>query len=104
MRRFLAVYLALLETDLVPSSTSLVLSGIIHNFGQTPRKIFDSPHPRRAMFGKPGLPVGVRYGVSENFGVLIQSRGELRLADLSRFRATELTRRTSSNPLSPRQR
>ena len=28
------------------------------------------------MFGKPGLPVGVRYGVSENFGVLIQSRGQ----------------------------
>ncbi|KAH9925795.1 beach-domain-containing protein [Fomitopsis serialis] len=32
--------------------------GIIHNFGQTPRKLFHSPHPERMMHGNSSLPIG----------------------------------------------
>ncbi|OBZ78370.1 Beige 1 [Grifola frondosa] len=33
--------------------------GIIHNFGQTPRKIFSAPHPQRNMHGNSALPLGL---------------------------------------------
>lgn len=68
-------YAGAIDLDKIADPTEKAATvGIIHNFGQTPRKIFDVPHPRRSMFGKMGLPVGVRFGVVENVGVLIQSR------------------------------
>ncbi|KAH8110236.1 BEACH domain-containing protein [Phellopilus nigrolimitatus] len=47
--------------------------GIIHNFGQTPRKLFDAPHPLRLMHGPTTLPLGTQYGVVEDIQLLIQS-------------------------------
>ncbi|KAH9006451.1 beach-domain-containing protein [Lactarius hatsudake] len=44
--------------------------GIIHNFGQTPRKLFTAPHPQRFMQGPSSLPIGTSYGVEENYGLL----------------------------------
>ncbi|KAH9042628.1 beach-domain-containing protein [Lactarius pseudohatsudake] len=44
--------------------------GIIHNFGQTPRKLFTTPHPQRFMQGPSSLPIGTSYGVEENYGLL----------------------------------
>lgn len=62
--------------------------GIIHSFGQTPRKVFTSPHPRRSLFGgKIGLPVGVRFGIAENYSILMQSAGESARACFSVERA-----------------
>ncbi|EMD36591.1 hypothetical protein CERSUDRAFT_115625 [Gelatoporia subvermispora B] len=46
--------------------------GIIHNFGQTPRKIFNSPHPERMMHGISSLPLGTIYGVAEDYHLLSQ--------------------------------
>ncbi|KIJ16201.1 hypothetical protein PAXINDRAFT_76049 [Paxillus involutus ATCC 200175] len=40
--------------------------GIIHNFGQTPRKLFNSPHPPRDLQGILSLPVRVTRGVPED--------------------------------------
>ncbi|KIK26284.1 hypothetical protein PISMIDRAFT_271223 [Pisolithus microcarpus 441] len=40
--------------------------GIIHNFGQTPRKLFNSPHPSRNLSGTLSLPVKVKRGVCED--------------------------------------
>ncbi|KIJ62307.1 hypothetical protein HYDPIDRAFT_30564 [Hydnomerulius pinastri MD-312] len=40
--------------------------GIIHNFGQTPRKLFNSPHPSRNLQGLLSLPVQVTRGVPED--------------------------------------
>lgn len=54
--------------------------GIIHNFGQTPKKIFNTPHPARLMHGVSSLPLGNLYGVEEDWRLLEQSdkpvRGE----------------------------
>lgn len=47
--------------------------GIIHNFGQTPRKLFDTPHPPRYMQGPTTLPLGTQYGIVEDIHQLIQS-------------------------------
>ncbi|KAI5118373.1 hypothetical protein M0805_008701 [Coniferiporia weirii] len=47
--------------------------GIIHNFGQTPRKLFDAPHPARLMHGPTMLPLGTQYGVVEDIHQLLQS-------------------------------
>ncbi|KAG8753027.1 hypothetical protein FRC12_011693 [Ceratobasidium sp. 428] len=44
--------------------------GIIHNFGQTPRKLFTSPHPARMMEGVKTLPLGTIYGVEESYDLL----------------------------------
>ncbi|KDN41354.1 hypothetical protein RSAG8_07469, partial [Rhizoctonia solani AG-8 WAC10335] len=44
--------------------------GIIHNFGQTPRKIFNSPHPPRMMEGVKTLPLGTIYGIEESYNLL----------------------------------
>ncbi|CAE6451233.1 unnamed protein product [Rhizoctonia solani] len=44
--------------------------GIIHNFGQTPRKLFNSPHPPRMMEGVKTLPLGTIYGIEESYGLL----------------------------------
>ncbi|EJC99617.1 beach-domain-containing protein [Fomitiporia mediterranea MF3/22] len=47
--------------------------GIIHNFGQTPRKLFDAPHPSRILQGPTTLPLGTQYGAVEDFHLLVQS-------------------------------
>ncbi|KAH7890525.1 hypothetical protein F5I97DRAFT_1922982 [Phlebopus sp. FC_14] len=48
--------------------------GIIHNFGQTPRKLFSSPHPRRNLQGLLSLPAQVTQGVPEDALVLKRDR------------------------------
>ncbi|KZT70568.1 beach-domain-containing protein [Daedalea quercina L-15889] len=48
--------------------------GIIHNFGQTPRKLFHTPHPERMMHGNSSLPIGTLYGVAEDYHLLSQSK------------------------------
>lgn len=40
--------------------------GIIHNFGQTPKKLFTSPHPPRNLEGFLSLPVTIARGVPED--------------------------------------
>ncbi|KAA1472737.1 beach-domain-containing protein [Dentipellis sp. KUC8613] len=47
--------------------------GIIHNFGQTPRKLFGSPHPQRIMHGFSSLPLGTLHGIEEDHAMLVQS-------------------------------
>lgn len=47
--------------------------GIIHNFGQTPAKIFGQPHPHRFMSGRSSLPLEKRFGVDEHSPLLIRS-------------------------------
>jgi hypothetical protein len=54
--------------------------GIIHNFGQTPRKTFSIPHPSRSLEGVTTLPVGTRYGIEEHSDLLIQSARAIRSA------------------------
>ncbi|KAI0826715.1 beach-domain-containing protein [Trametes gibbosa] len=52
--------------------------GIIHNFGQTPRKIFAAPHPPRNMHGNSSLPLGLIYGVAEDYHLLTQGSRPLK--------------------------
>ncbi|KAF8584664.1 beach-domain-containing protein [Ramaria rubella] len=47
--------------------------GIIHNFGQTPRKLFSTPHPKRLMHGITTLPLGNLHGIEEDHQLLAQS-------------------------------
>ncbi|EIW75538.1 beach-domain-containing protein [Coniophora puteana RWD-64-598 SS2] len=49
--------------------------GIIHNFGQTPRKLFTTPHPSRNLQGLLTLPFGVERGVPED-AIRYQCKGE----------------------------
>lgn len=48
--------------------------------GQTPRKLFNTPHPDRMMHGSSSLPIGSIYGIPEDYHLLSQSgkviRGE----------------------------
>ncbi|KAF9449865.1 beach-domain-containing protein [Macrolepiota fuliginosa MF-IS2] len=46
--------------------------GIIHNFGQTPRKLFTMPHPQRYNHGLPTLPLGTLHGIEEDPQLLTQ--------------------------------
>ncbi|KAF8882140.1 hypothetical protein BD779DRAFT_1544178 [Infundibulicybe gibba] len=46
--------------------------GIIHNFGQTPRKLFTSPHPPRFNHGLMTLPIGSLHGIEEDPHLLVQ--------------------------------
>ncbi|KAJ3905440.1 hypothetical protein F5879DRAFT_742889 [Lentinula edodes] len=46
--------------------------GIIHNFGQTPRKLFTTPHPNRYNHGLPTLPIGTLHGIEEDAHLLVQ--------------------------------
>ena len=48
-------------------------TAIIHNFGQTPLQIFRLPHPPRYTAGRSTLPVGVRFGVAEQWQLLIRT-------------------------------
>lgn len=52
--------------------------GIIHNFGQTPRKLFTQPHPQRIMEGRTSLPLGTMFGIAEDYQLLSQSTKPLR--------------------------
>ncbi|KAG8984948.1 hypothetical protein FRB94_005904 [Tulasnella sp. JGI-2019a] len=56
-------------------------AGIIHNFGQTPRKVFSAPHPPREMNGHMSLPYGVSMGIPENCQLLQQSSRPERVID-----------------------
>ncbi|KAH7926600.1 beach-domain-containing protein [Leucogyrophana mollusca] len=53
--------------------------GIIHNFGQTPRKLFTSPHPPRNMQGLISLPFGVAHGIPEDTLALVKDRNPLKV-------------------------
>ncbi|KAJ3720550.1 hypothetical protein C8R42DRAFT_671005 [Lentinula raphanica] len=46
--------------------------GIIHNFGQTPRKLFTTPHPQRYNHGLHTLPIGTLHGIEEDAHLLVQ--------------------------------
>ncbi|KIK63270.1 hypothetical protein GYMLUDRAFT_196894 [Collybiopsis luxurians FD-317 M1] len=46
--------------------------GIIHNFGQTPRKLFNTPHPQRYNHGLSTLPIGTLHGIEEDSHLLVQ--------------------------------
>ncbi|KAG6836952.1 hypothetical protein H0H93_000593 [Arthromyces matolae] len=46
--------------------------GIIHNFGQTPRKLFTTPHPERMNHGISSLPIGTLHGIEEDAHLLVQ--------------------------------
>ncbi|GJJ12773.1 hypothetical protein Clacol_007018 [Clathrus columnatus] len=52
--------------------------GIIHNFGQTPRKLFTAPHPSRLMHGIRTLPLGTLHGIEEDHNLLSQSAKPIR--------------------------
>ncbi|EAU86631.2 hypothetical protein CC1G_07289 [Coprinopsis cinerea okayama7 len=47
--------------------------GIIHNFGQTPRKLFNTPHPERFNHGLSTLPIGTLHGIEEDPHLLTQN-------------------------------
>ncbi|KAJ7639738.1 beach-domain-containing protein [Mycena polygramma] len=46
--------------------------GIIHNFGQTPRKLFTTPHPAQYDYGVQTLPIGTPNGIEEDPHLLVQ--------------------------------
>ncbi|KAK7042535.1 hypothetical protein R3P38DRAFT_3448691 [Favolaschia claudopus] len=46
--------------------------GIIHNFGQTPRKLFTTPHPPQYEHGIKTLPIGTPNGIEEDPHLLVQ--------------------------------
>ncbi|KXN83156.1 hypothetical protein AN958_01769 [Leucoagaricus sp. SymC.cos] len=46
--------------------------GIIHNFGQTPRRLFTTPHPPRYNHGLSTLPLGTLHGIEEDSHLLTQ--------------------------------
>lgn len=48
-------------------------TAIIHNFGQTPLQIFKVAHPHRFLIGRSSLPIGVRFGVAEQWQLLVRS-------------------------------
>ncbi|BEI85638.1 hypothetical protein CcaverHIS002_0510390 [Cutaneotrichosporon cavernicola] len=48
-------------------------TAIIHNFGQTPLQIFRTPHPHRFLGGRTTLPIGQRFGVAEQWQLLLRS-------------------------------
>ncbi|KAI9573033.1 hypothetical protein HD554DRAFT_2058344 [Boletus coccyginus] len=54
--------------------------GIIHNFGQTPRKLFSSPHPPRNLQGILSLPVRSPRGVPEDALALTRDSRPLKVA------------------------
>ncbi|KAN0061326.1 Beige protein-like 1 [Thecaphora frezii] len=46
---------------------------VIHNFGQTPSRLFFQPHPQKLRSEVASLPVGERFGILEHPLLLIQS-------------------------------
>lgn len=45
---------------------------ILVSVGQTPRKLFNAPHPQRLNHGHASLPIGTLYGVEEDPDLLVQ--------------------------------
>ena len=41
--------------------------------GQTPRKLFSTPHPDRMMHGASSMPIGNIYGIPEDYHLLSQT-------------------------------
>ncbi|KAG8952301.1 hypothetical protein FRC04_004729 [Tulasnella sp. 424] len=66
-------------------------AGIIHNFGQTPKKLFSLPHPPRHMDDRMYLPVGVPFGIPEDYHLLLQSPKPVRGMSDTVFKATVST-------------
>lgn len=48
-------------------------TAIIHNFGQTPVQIFKMPHCHRIPGGRSSLPAGQRFGIAEQWQLLIRT-------------------------------
>lgn len=46
--------------------------------GQTPKKIFNAPHPARMMHGAGTLPLGTLFGIEEDYRLLEQGHKALR--------------------------
>jgi hypothetical protein len=61
-----------LET-IADESEKAASTAIIHNFGQTPVQIFKMPHMHRIPGGRSSLPAGQRFGVAEQWQLLIRS-------------------------------
>ena len=71
-----------LWTAVSPSAVGCTGSGLcytcLHTVGQTPRKIFASPHPSRHMHGNAALPLGIIYGIAEDYHLLTQGTRPLK--------------------------
>ncbi|KAG1855169.1 hypothetical protein DFJ58DRAFT_716258 [Suillus subalutaceus] len=63
-----AIDLDMITSDLERQATV----GIIHNFGQTPKELFISPHPPRNLEGFLSLPVTITRGVPEDALALVR--------------------------------
>ena len=57
---------------IVRSIFSSLPSELIFKVGQTPRKLFTTPHPKRINHGSSTLPVGVLHGIEEDPHLLVQ--------------------------------
>lgn len=55
------------------ASEKAASTAIIHNFGQTPLQIFKTVHPNRYISQKSELPIGMRFGVAEQWELLMRS-------------------------------
>lgn len=55
------------------ASEKAASTAIIHNFGQTPLQIFKLQHPSRFTSARSELPIGVRFGVAEQWELLMRS-------------------------------
>lgn len=55
------------------ASEKAASTAIIHNFGQTPVQIFKLQHPPRFISSRSELPIGVRFGVAEQWELLMRS-------------------------------
>ncbi len=51
-----------------------IFSAYTRIVGQTPRKLFTTPHPQRLAQGPSSLPLGVVHGVEENYDLLTQRK------------------------------
>ncbi|KAJ1025084.1 hypothetical protein NDA18_004368 [Ustilago nuda] len=51
---------------------------VIHNFGQTPSKLFNHPHPQRLRRPDPQLPASERFGLLEHPRLIVQSIAPIR--------------------------
>ncbi|EPQ31444.1 uncharacterized protein PFL1_00779 [Pseudozyma flocculosa PF-1] len=67
------------DLDSIESSMERqAVAQVIHNFGQTPSRLFSQPHPQRSRSEVATLPVGERFGVLEHPLLLIQSVAPIR--------------------------
>ncbi|KAL4077210.1 hypothetical protein V8B97DRAFT_1866535 [Scleroderma yunnanense] len=74
-------YEGAVDLDMITDSVEREATiGIIHNFGQTPQKLFDTPHPQRNLQGLLSLPVQVTRGICEDALALTKDVRPLKLA------------------------